>query len=156
MHEFLDGYYAPQATPFLIAHMQLYHAAVQATGWRVCASDNYLAPFFEPRAVTLPSIALIDQASAAVTTSNGSLVLLQRLTKLRLSPWFVLLLRWDEACVAAKALGMKWPLAQQLNASYTDFKALAVALVGPHSIAAGSNTGSVLAGLSANLTHTCV
>jgi hypothetical protein len=56
----VDGYYTAQAAPFLLAHMELYHAAVEAAGWHVCASDNYLAPFFEPRAVTpaLPPIAL--------------------------------------------------------------------------------------------------
>ena len=44
-------YYTAQAAPFLVAHMELYHAAVEVAGWHVCASDNYLAPFFEPRAV---------------------------------------------------------------------------------------------------------
>ena len=64
-----------------------------------------LAPFFEPHAVTLPSMALIDKASAAVRAAPQTKLspwYLQRLTKLRLSPWFVLLLRWDEACAAAK------------------------------------------------------
>ena len=40
MHEFLDGYYSPLATPLLMAHMRLYHDAVETTNWRVCASDN--------------------------------------------------------------------------------------------------------------------
>jgi hypothetical protein len=50
---------------------------------------------------------------------------------------------------------MPWPLAKQLNESYAEFRALAQQLVGAGSIAAGTNTASVMAGLSANLTHTC-
>ena len=54
-----------------------------------------------------------------------------------------------------QVLQMPWPLAKQLNESYTEFRVLAQQLVGAGSIAAGTNTAGVLAGLSANLTHTC-
>ena len=50
---------------------------------------------------------------------------------------------------------MPWPLAKQLNASYTEFRVLAQQLVGAGSIAAGTNTAGVLAELSAKLTHPC-
>ena len=66
---------------------------------------------------------------------------------------YALLLRWDEACGVAKRLGQPWPLAAKLNDSFVEFQALALQLVGPTSLQ--GNTAGVLAGLVANLSHTC-
>ena len=88
MHEFLDGFYGSEATPLLLQHMQLYTAAVNASQWHVCASDDVLAPFFAPH-VVLASLALLDTAVSTATAEGRPLEVITRLNKLRLSPWYV-------------------------------------------------------------------
>jgi hypothetical protein len=156
MLDFLNGYYSPRATPLILVHMRLYTDAVARTNYHVNVGSNVHAPFFAPD-VVLRSLAALN---AAVATSVQGSVVVTRLQKLRLSPWYVLLFRWDEACtVVAKAApaaggGMVWPLEHhQLGESYQAFLRAANALLGPRTMTADVMAG--LAPLSKNFSHVC-
>lgn len=156
MLDFLHGYYGPQATPHLLRHMHLYTDAVARTNHHATLGDNVHAPFFAP-SVVLPSLVELNTAIAASATPGSKIV--TRLQKLRLSPWYVMLYRWDEACVVAKALGIKWPLKhRQLGESYHAFLAAATAMLGAPNTYGSPLSPNVMAGLDGltkNFTHVC-
>jgi hypothetical protein len=61
-----------------------------------------LSPVYAKRTTISPTLdKLLAGAHLTLSFDNRSLFPIHRL---RLSPWFVLLLRWDEACAAAKVL----------------------------------------------------
>jgi hypothetical protein len=154
MLDFLDGYYGPQATPHLLTHMRLYTDAVTRTKHHVSVGDSVHAPFFAP-SVVMPSLAQLAAAIAASNATPGNRIVVQRLEKLRLSPWYVMLFRWDEACMETKMLGMPWPLEhRQLNESYQAFVVQATTMLG--STMSDPNIMAGLAALSTNFTHTCL
>jgi|EP01046_Picozoa_sp_COSAG06_P045557 hypothetical protein len=147
-----DGYYGPPATPHLLMHMQLYTDAVARTDYHVNVASSVHAPYFAPGVVLRSVVAL----NAAVAASSGAAAV-PRLQKLRLSPWYVLLFRWDEACVVANSTtggGLQWPLEhRKLGDSYRAFVLAATSMLGPKAMTAGVMAG--LKPLSKNFSHVC-
>lgn len=115
--EFLAGYYSPAAAPHVLDHMRAYREEVEATNATVRLNDFFDAPYFAPR-VLLRSLTSLDAAVGVVngSTAEGAHVV-GRLMRLRVSPWFGLLTRWEEGCNHTIATKGRWPLAATLGES---------------------------------------
>ena len=140
--EFLRGFYGPAAAPLVLEHMHIYANFSRETG---AAASNCGCDVLSDGCVTVPmawaSFARLDEAVQAERRPgrpNRTTVVATRLERLRLSPHYVLLQRWGEACAFAKQHRLAWPASlggKVLGAAVRSWAAAVAELLGAHALA---------------------
>jgi hypothetical protein len=132
IQEYLEGFYSAIAAPYLLAHIEAWEIAVgSVSDWPSfyrnggivececpisCPGNCYLKSWVSIQAV-VKSVAALATAMKELSLDTANRPYLSRVEKVLLGSWWIMLMRWDDACSFATSNSIQWPLAHRMNES---------------------------------------
>jgi hypothetical protein len=140
IQQFVAGFYGPIAAPHISAHIKAWEDAISKgastinrTTWSgYFVSCNKDVPGLEPGSCydhRWVSIEAVVRSAVALSTAVAELGLesanaeyMRRTQRVQLGSWWIVLMRWEEACTFATEVGLRWPLAPRMNDSLASWE----------------------------------
>eukprot|EP01052_Picozoa_sp_SAG31_P043906 SAG31_NODE_7470_length_1681_cov_1.360303_2_plen_273_part_01 len=135
--EFVLHYYGEIAHPHVLAHIDGWETGLQAVtnwtsalahgGFMGCGADTIIHPgncYLQPWVTMGPVLRSATELTAAlVALGSGAqnAAYFHRVEKVLLSSWWIMLLRWEEACTYATEHHLLWPLDRNMTVSLADW-----------------------------------
>lgn len=138
--EFVLHFYGARAAPHVMAHMDAWGRGLQSVtnwtdalshgGFTACGADAlihpgncYDQPWVTMQPVVESAIALRAALDALDPAFESDAIFAHRVEKVLISSWWIILMRWDEACSYATKHQLEWPLAESMAASLQGWEA---------------------------------
>ena len=138
--EFVLHFYGARAAPHVMAHMDAWGRGLQSVtnwtdalshgGFTACGADAlihpgncYDQPWVTMQPVVESAIALRAALDALDPAFESDAIFAHRVEKVLISSWWIILMRWDEACSYATQHQLEWPLAESMAASLQGWEA---------------------------------
>ena len=135
--EFLYDFYGEVAHPFVMSHMDGWETGLQGVtnwtnalshgGFMGCGADSLIHPgncYLQPWVTPGPVLRSATELTAAITALGSGVQnapYVQRVEKVLLSSWWIVLMRWEEACTYATEHHLAWPLDRNMTISLADW-----------------------------------
>ena len=135
--EFVLNYYGEVAHTHVLAHIEGWETGLQAVanwtdalshgGFMSCGADALIHPgncYQQPWVTMDPvlrSATELTAALAALGSEPMNAPYARRVEKVLLSSWWIILMRWEEACAYANVHSLAWPLHRNMTVSLSDW-----------------------------------
>ena len=135
--DFVLHFYGAVAHPHVMAHMKGWEASLRGVknwtaalahgGFIECGSDVLIHPgncYDQPWVSVKPALNSATQLTTALASLGSGLMnapYVERVQKLLLSSWWILLMRWEEACAFATSSQLAWPLHSNMTVSLSNW-----------------------------------
>jgi hypothetical protein len=140
--EFVLNFYGRVAHPHVMAHMDGWERSLQSVknwtaalahgGFVECGNDPLIHPgncYDQPWVTVEPALNSAAELNAALVALRGAGVMgttyASRVEKALMSSWWVLLMRWEEACTFATRERVAWPLHSNMSVALAEWVAAA-------------------------------